>query len=221
MNNFVKLNKAAVENLLDGNLPPFAVVSRNGDGLRISPYKIRRGHAQPVIDGKFFIPEDINTPKRPFAARLEDNGDIVVYPAKGSMKPFIPSAKIMKGTIGQPVVETPPAPVHEEVVEQIEKLPTMLIKACELATPEPKPIARPTVQDTESAMEQRLREEWVAPTRKTRGADVVDFALSHAPRTLLGRRETGRTITVPISFDARRGLGSRAVEVLVKRRRFS
>jgi hypothetical protein len=225
MMNFVKLNKAAVANLLDGNVPPFAVVSQDGSGFRISPYKIRRGHAQPVVDGRFPIPESfISSTKQALAVRLDDKGDLIVYPTKTERKSSLPSAKIMKGVLREPTVEETPVKTIPEIVDEPapEKLPSMLIRATEIAAPAQPTPPKPPVETPEAALEQRLMQEWVEPSRERTRPEAVNFALSPAPRTLLGmRRETGRTISVPISFDPRRGMGQRAVEVVVKRRRYS
>jgi hypothetical protein len=227
MMNFVKLNKAAVTNLLDGALPPFAVVSPDGAGFRISPYKIKRGTALPVVDGRFPIPESfISGTKQALAVRLDDKGDLIVYPTSAERKSSLPSAKIMKGQIKEIVVEETPAidpePTVEATVEPtIEKLPSMLIKASEVAI-EPLPAPKPIVESSDAALEAKLMQDWKAPVRPRPRSDIANFALTPEPRTLLGmRRETGRTISVPISFNSRREMGQRAVEVVVKRRRHS
>jgi hypothetical protein len=222
MMNFVKLNKAAVTNLLDGALPPFAVVSPDGAGFRISPYKIKRGQALPVVDGRFPLPESfISGTKQALAVRLDDKGDLIVYPTSIERKSSLPSAKIMKGAIRETTVEETPAPEPETVEPTIEKLPSMLIRASEIAI-DPKPTPKPVVEQSDDALEARLMQGWNAPARPKPRSDIANFALTPEPRTLLGmRREIGRTISVPISFNSRREMGQRAVEVVVKRRRHS
>ena len=211
MMNFVKLNKAAVTNLLDGSLPPFAVVSPDGAGFRISPYKIRRGHALPIVDGRFPLPESfISGTKQALAVRLDDKGDLIVYPTSTERKSSLPSAKIMKGPIRETTVEETPAPetIETTVEPVIEKLPTMLIKASEVAI-EPRPAPKAIVESSDAALEAKLMQDWKAPVRPKPRSDIANFAITPEPRTLLGmRRETGRTISVPISFNSRREMDS-------------
>jgi hypothetical protein len=221
MPNIITLNPAAVENLLDGVMPNFSIVSASDRGYRISPQRSRKPNTRDVIPAGFIIPDDLPPlDYTALAARLEDNGDLIIYPVDTPRKPFQPSAKITSfhGEIAPalPKVRKPrvvrPAPAET-------KPQSFLITKAELdavpVTVEPEPQPVNISEDIEATVQR-----WAATPRQTEPQPTLHFAQVETDRTLSGRREREKTITVPVSFDRRRNMGTRPVSVLIKRRRY-
>lgn len=234
--NYVSLNKAAVNNLLAGKIPPYAVVRTTARGVEISPYKIRRGDAQPVVDGLFPIddlPENCKVAireKRPLAVCLDDHDNIVLYPARGPLKSSQPSAKVLKKAPPTPVPENPSASKiprvdrTEPVIQETEiKRERFLIKAEELSVDSQIVVPKKPQHANMETLEDRLMADWLfarAQKSKHRApVEIANFTEAPAPVAMGQRRAFQKTIAVPVSFDRRRNMGTRTVEVMIKRRR--
>jgi len=223
---YIVLNRAAIDNLLDGSLPPFATITDTDDGVCINPLKIRRGEAVDVSNGFFPVPSDIKHrfSSKKLAVRMDEKGRLIVYQVAHPLKTYQPTAKI-SGTAPKPT----PAPLALAPVQDSEPEPaapqSFIIRAAEVtpAIEAPRVESKPPVEDNLDAMEQRLRQRWHDESSKQVTGPVERPVLHFsAPTPALGvgeKRMVEKTIAVPVSFDRRRGLGTRAVEVMIKRRR--
>ena len=225
MPDYIVLNTAAINNLLDGHIPRYAVVSANPNGFRISPFKIQRGNALPVTKNGFEIPEDLDeSPQggQNYAVRIDDADHIIVYEVNGTRSNMMPSAKIVNreaikipSYTPETIKRTTPANDIDIVVE---KPKSFLIRGADLDARRPEPISTPeaNTDDELDTMATRLLNGWTKPSEPSH---TLHFAVEEENFTQGRKREIDKIIRVPVSFDKRRGMGTRAVEVRIKRRR--
>lgn len=219
MQHYLTLNPAAVENLLDGALPPFATVQKIEDGWCVCPLKAQRENAVAIIDASIPIDsEAIEELSGNLAVRLDDSGNIIIYRTSQARKAFQPSARITKGD-REASAPKKPRIVRQRSPRGDEKPQGFLIRGEEVrAKPAPSsPIRVPVRQESEDAMAQRLEDAWKRPSTPPNTLHFVQTEVE----PLGVRRHIEKVIEVPVSFDRRRGLGMRNVEVVIKRRRFA
>lgn len=196
---YIALNDVLIStyNQVNDKTPDFVRLEVSDDNhVLIYPDDDASHGGEPINDGLIALADNLRLPSRYFTATLRDDGSICLSPCTKKPKKFTPSALLL----------TKPPKQRNAPTPQIDDIPS----------------------ETMEEMAERLEKAWFSPAtpqatapspRPTNLQPILPTAKIVSEKPMGNKRMLNRTIAVPVSFDKRKQLGERRVEVVVRRRR--